>query len=306
MRFNAVLQRELTERMRRRNTPVVITVFLLAVIVVFAAIFRGITSMNQAVHCVNGRCFTEGAGVLGFAGAGRLLFQLLAFFAVVLACMIVPALTAAVISGERERQTLVPLQLTLLSPIAIVAGKLTASLAFMLLLLFATLPIIGVTFLIGGVALGEVLLVSLMIVLICLAIGAASVMCSSLIRRSQGATVAAYGLVFVLAIGTFVPMALLPLVQRFESPLRPATTIFLAPNPFAAMASVLTGPTSSPLTSLRDGVLEEARRNPRATAPERALAKVPFWVYSVLALSALTAGSLAVAAWGLRSPAPNP
>jgi hypothetical protein len=133
-------------------------------------------------------------------------------------------------------------------------------------------------------------------------------MCSSLIRRSQAATVASYGLVFALTVGTFVPMALVPLVDRFNNPVRPATTIFLAPNPFAATASALlaTDPGDSPLAALNRGLLNEARNRPDITPVERALAKIPYWVLSVLALTVLTMAAVSVAAWGLRTPAPNP
>jgi len=305
LRTNPVLARELTERMRRRATPVQISLFLLAVIGIFASLFQVFMAMSRTVRCIEGNCFEE-AGVLGFAGAGRQLFQTLLFFVVGLACMIIPALTAGAIAGERERQTLVPLQLTLLSPLQIVLGKLSASLAFMLFLLFATLPVLGVTFLIGGVSVPEVLKAALMIVLVCLMIGAVSIMCSALLRRSQGATVAAYGLVFVLSVGTFVPMAILPIVQRFESPIRPATTIFLAPNPFAATASIVSGPVDSPLVGFRSEVLEHARNRPGLTPPERALARVPFWLFSVIALASVSAGALLIAAWALRTPREEP
>src|SRR5205085_1967042 len=69
------------------------------------------------------------------SSAGRSIYHWLLFVMLALICFIVPGLTAGAIAGERERQTLIPLQITLLSPRSIVFGKLLASLAFVVLLL---------------------------------------------------------------------------------------------------------------------------------------------------------------------------
>src|SRR5205085_6000411 len=90
------------------------------------------------------------------SSAGRSIYHWLLFVMLALICFIVPGLTAGAIAGERERQTLIPLQITLLSPRSIVFGKLLASLAFVVLLVVAALPFLSVSFLLGGVAASEV------------------------------------------------------------------------------------------------------------------------------------------------------
>ena len=90
-----------------------------------------------------------------FAAVGRSIFEWLVFFMLLLVLFLVPGLTSGAIAGERERQTLVPLQVTLLRPWQIVVGKLGASFAFLALLVVATAPLLVVAYLIGGVTIAD-------------------------------------------------------------------------------------------------------------------------------------------------------
>ena len=74
-----------------------------------------------------------------------------------LICLLAPALTADLISGERERQTLDLLLVTPLSRRQIVIGKLVAALGSLLLLIVLALPIQALAVLIGGIGLEELL-----------------------------------------------------------------------------------------------------------------------------------------------------
>ncbi|HVE91872.1 MAG TPA: ABC transporter permease subunit [Actinomycetota bacterium] len=309
-RVNPVLAREVKERMRRRVTPILLTVYLLLVVGVFNLGYKAITEVTgTSTSCVNGRCFSQ-YNVAATAGIGRSMFQSTLFFILVLVCFIVPALTSGAIAGERERQTLVPLQLTLLRPRSILLGKLFSSIAFMVFLILATIPLIAVTFVIGGVGLFEVVLGVAMVIASAVAIGSISIMCSTFIRRSQGATVAAYGLVFALTVGTFVPLSIVAAVSRSSSAMRPTTVAPLAANPFAATASVIASPSAnssrgeSPFSPLQY-LMRESRRSPSDNVFDFALGKVPFWLLSLMAMAGMSAASIALAAKRLQTPAPK-
>ena len=60
---------------------------------------------------------------------------------------ITPGLTAGVISSERERQTLNMLLTTTQSSTSIIIGKLVSSVAYLLLLMIASLPLYSIVFL---------------------------------------------------------------------------------------------------------------------------------------------------------------
>ncbi|MEM1417455.1 MAG: ABC transporter permease [Myxococcota bacterium] len=90
------------------------------------------------------------------ARVGRMVFHL--FFGVALAtlALVAPAQAAATITSERETGTYESLLLTGMDPARIVRGKLAASYASFVLVLVAFAPIVGIAFLFGGVAPGNV------------------------------------------------------------------------------------------------------------------------------------------------------
>ena len=86
---------------------------------------------------------------------GQQLFWALFQGQVALILLIIPALATGALAQERERQTLMPLLLTPLSPLQIVWGKAGGVLSIIGLLLLATLPLTSLCFLLGGVEPGR-------------------------------------------------------------------------------------------------------------------------------------------------------
>ncbi len=198
-----MLARELKERMRRKRSGFVLTVYLLVLSGALWLLYLGASAAGA-----------DGPGALRLASLGRAAFQTLLFTMLFLVCFIVPGLAAGGVAGERERQTLVPLQVTLLRPRSILLGKLAASLAFVVFLVFAALPLIGVSFLLGGVEPGEVVRGVAMVLAVAATVAALALTCSTLMRRVQGATVVSYALVCFLVGGTFVAFGAEMLVDR--------------------------------------------------------------------------------------------
>ena len=232
--LNPVLARELKQRMRGRHVWLVVTLYL----AVLAVILRWVY-----VAVVREDAFGGGSSLLASATAGRAIFEWLLFFMLLLVCFIVPGLTAGAISGERERQTMVALQLTLLRPRSIVAGKLLASLAFVVLLIIASLPLLTVPFLVGGVALPEVVKGLWMVLVTAVTLACLTLACSAVLRRTQTATVVAYGLTLGRVLGTLMVYGAQQIPRASGTP-RPKPWI-LALNPFAATADVVEGRSDS-------------------------------------------------------------
>jgi ABC-2 type transport system permease protein len=105
-----------------------------------------------------------------------------------LACMLAPSFSAATIAGEKERQTYDVLLVTLLRPRDIIIGKLFSSLAYMMLVTIAGVPIASIAFLMGG--LGPDQLVAAVVVLLVtgLMVGAIGIFWSSAMTRSVAAS----------------------------------------------------------------------------------------------------------------------
>jgi ABC-type transport system involved in multi-copper enzyme maturation permease subunit len=245
--LNPVLARELKQRMRGRHVWLVVTLYLAVLAVILRWVYVAASTNNP---------FNGGPDLLSSATAGRAIFQWLLFFMLLLVCFIVPGLTAGAISGERERQTLVALQLTLLRPRSIVLGKLLASLAFVVLLIVASLPLVTVPFLVGGVSMPEVVKGLFMVLATAVTLACLTLACSALLRRTQAATVVAYGLTLGMVLGTLLFYGAQQIPRRSNLGQRPAPWV-LALNPFAATAEMVQGRTDSggfvsPFRPLRD------------------------------------------------------
>src|SRR5215211_1864068 len=189
---NPLAGKELLARMRGPRTFVVATLLLLPL----AAVAGGFYSMVAAAPA--GDSLTS-------APVGKLFFAAVTAVELGLICLLAPALTADLISGERERQTLDLLLVTPLSRRQIVVGKLVAALGSLLLLIVLALPIQAIAVLIGGVGLEELAVGLLLLGLTATTYGCVGLFWSARLRTTRGAMLFSY-------VTTLFGVAGLPLV----------------------------------------------------------------------------------------------
>jgi ABC-2 type transport system permease protein len=277
--LNPILDRELRARARRPMGVITLTLFLLLLISI-AAIVWGV---NRSV----GSSFDiqEAAN----AAVGAQIFEGIISSMAFMVAFIVPALTAAAIAGERDRQTLIPLQVSLLTPRQIVTGKLTAALAFTVLLVLASAPLLGVSYVIGGIEAAAILQGLVSIVVIAILFGSIGLACSAIPKRSGGAIVMAYGLTIFI--------------------------VFLAPG-VAALIGLVAGSTtafaigySHPYAFISDFTYAGASSDVDTVGPMSALAKairtsvIPSWGLQLMFYAFVSFGCLWIATRRLRTPA---
>lgn len=259
-RFNPVLRRELVERMRGWRAGAILTVYL--------ALLAG--SLYITYRAGQNRNDPFDATINQAAGVGRGIFEWLLFLMLMLVLFLVPAQTSGAIAGERERQTLLPLQVTLLRPRSIVLGKIGAAMAFLALMIVAALPLLAVCYLIGGVTVGEVLGGITMVLVIGLAVACMCTAVSSLVRRVQPATVLSYGLVLFLLVGTLIMRQAASGIDssRGIDAANPPSWLLLA-NPIATVADVVDdGEDFSNATESPFDPMEETLREDESGGPE--------------------------------------
>ncbi|MEX0977398.1 MAG: ABC transporter permease, partial [Pirellulales bacterium] len=132
--------------------------------------------------------------------ASRRLVSLVFLGQYLLASLMAPSFAAGSITGEKERKSYEMLLASPLRPAAIVLGKLLASLAHLLLLIVASLPIVMLCLPLGGVSLYEVLAMYLGLILSVITFGMISLAASSYFRRTSAALVVAYLVILPLAL----------------------------------------------------------------------------------------------------------
>lgn len=142
---NPVLAREMLGRMRNHRT------FLL-----LAGYTTALTLVTCTAYAIVGTHNGDSPGDLS-AKVSRALWLWVCSLEAFLLPMIVPALTCCTITVEREKYMLELLLLTRETPARICAGKLFGGVGLALLLLFSSLPVLGICFVLGGVSPGEML-----------------------------------------------------------------------------------------------------------------------------------------------------
>jgi len=229
-RNNPVLRRELIERVQGVKVVVFLTLWLVLLTLILVVAYQGIDVVNDG----------RDIDVSSLGRVGRELYEWVLFGMLILILFLVPGLTAGAITGERERQTLVPLQMTMMRPRDIIVGKLSAALAFLVLLIVAALPLLAVSFLVGGVSFLDMLSGLAMLLFTGLVLGSVCVWISARLRRTTASTVLAYGISFMFAVGSFFGMlgwAITDASRGVDVVNPPAELLSL--NPVAAIADVL-------------------------------------------------------------------
>ncbi|HVE76173.1 MAG TPA: ABC transporter permease subunit [Actinomycetota bacterium] len=317
--FNPVLDREIKERMRAARSSILISVFVGLMAGVLYLIYRVALEFFQQSGIFSGGGFTSVA-------LGRIMFEWILGFLLMLVAFIAPGLASASISGEKERKTLHLLQITLLRPRSIALGKLGASTAFLLLMIVAIVPLLMVPIVLGGVNVWQVLKSLLVITSFAVFIVAMSTYFSSVARRSQASTVLAYLMTFLYGV---VILGLL-FLETFvlgsfgAEPVMQSRPVSLFVNPLVALADAATDERSMGLeVSLLSGIAqfvdrpndqfqEGAQLGPNGEvilqepAEERAEPfRLPVWPVFVVLMVAATALFVMLTTLRLRLPSPK-
>ncbi len=179
---NPVIRKELRGRMRGRQAFVLLTAYLILVGLVIGVVYAGLASSSS-----------YGSGSIEIRqAAGKAIFGTVVLLELFLISFIGPALTSGAITSEREHQTFDLLRTTTLPARSFVLGKLGSALAYLLLLVFAALPVESIAFLLGGVGLEEIVVSTLMMVVTAVFFCSLGMLFSSLMKRTLAATVGSY------------------------------------------------------------------------------------------------------------------
>lgn len=189
--MNPVLGKEVKLRFRSFKSFLGIMIYLL----VLGSIAIGFIYLESMANTANGGFRSEDS---------QALFLILTIVQMMLICFMAPGLTAGVISGEREKQTLNILLTTRQSSAGIILSKLFSSLAFLLLIVLSSLPIYAIVFVYGGVSPQTVLATFGVYLLSMFTFGSLGILFSTLVRKTIVSMITTYGVVLLLTAGTAI------------------------------------------------------------------------------------------------------
>ena len=241
----AIGVKELRGRMRGRRAFIILTIYLL--------LLAGFALM---VETLVERSFTTGFGgasAMASSVIGQSIFAAILLLMTLQVVFLAPSSAAGAISLEREKQTLELLIATPISSVAIVVGKLLSTLVYVFLLIAASIPLMAVVFVYGGVAPEDVLRGYIVLLVTALGLGSFGLFCSSLVKRTTAATAVTIFGVLAMTIGTAFVLIFWTAMGTFDNngnrvggPFgmrAPAVLGYI--NPFIAQADVLCGTGSS-------------------------------------------------------------
>jgi len=239
--MNPMIRKELRQRMRERRAWILPTLYL--------GVLGGVVALTYYVS-------TEGSFESAFRPArdiqgsaiGAAVFLAVIMSQLALLMLLAPIFSAGAITIEKEQRTLAGLLTSLLTPFQIWAGKFTAAMMFLVLLLISSVPVLALCFSLGGVGWSDVAAAFGMTLAILASIGAIGLYCSSYFRRSVHSTAVCYAVVIAISVLTAIAAYMLASSWQARHPVTQAAQIqpnppgyLMAPlylNPFYALISV--------------------------------------------------------------------
>lgn len=221
LRINPIIVKEIRSRMRGPRAFITLTVMLVAMGGLMYGLLQIILASARYTNILSPQ-------------VGQALFASLVFLLLFMIAAVTPAVTAGAISGEKEKQTYEMLMSTPLSPSSILWGKLVSALSYVLLLLFAAIPLASVVFIFGGVALRDMIKALIVLLVIAAAYGVLGLFFSALLGRTGRATVASFLTVIILMIGPIFVAGLVGVLRGGEPP-----RWILAPSPISGLSAAL-------------------------------------------------------------------
>ena len=190
MKRNPVFSREMRVSSRSIRLPLIL------------AVFNGILSVAALLNMYSAVTQVRTSAAIQYTRFMDM-YELVATIEFVLLVFLSPAVTAASISGERERQTLDLMLSTQMTASQVVVGKLMGALATQFLLIISGFPLVAMVFVYGGITWGDALELILCYVAAAFFAGSLGICCSSLFKRSTISTVVTYWIMTAVVGGTF-------------------------------------------------------------------------------------------------------
>jgi ABC-type transport system involved in multi-copper enzyme maturation permease subunit len=218
-----MLFKELSTLLRGSRAALMITVYV-GMVLITARLFYGVTASQLDF----GRpLFAAQIGQVIFIGVSLVLQTMTLFLA--------PATTLSAISQEYERGTLDLIRATPLATSQMIFDKLIAALAFLLLLLIASMPAFTLVLLFGGLRVADLVPVVLVILMTAIVGSAFGLFCSAITRQTFNATLLCYAVLISLVGGTLFAANIWSLINGLSA----APAWLVMTNPLSAMATAL-------------------------------------------------------------------
>lgn len=223
MTINPILKKDLKTKLRGWRSTILICCYVTLLTGILFLYFASSNMFNpRSYQSFNPRMAIDAYNIL-------ITFQFALLF------IAVPAITAVSISSERERQTLDLMLVTATPARRIILGKIMVSIAHTMLLLVASLPVIGIVFFFGGIGFADIAKLLLFYLLTAFFVASCGVFFSTIFKRNITAIITTYIFLGLVTFGPFVGFLIYAMLhQRMPGGFNPVYRDFvtgLFPSP---------------------------------------------------------------------------
>ena len=204
MRINPVYKKELKMMARSMQLPVLAVVYN-AVLIVVAVI---------VLYCI-GRV-SHNNGTAPYEDM-MMLYMLLLTIEAGLLCLFVPSAAGGSIAGERERQTLDILLASKMTVPGIIIGKMLSCVSLAILLVVSSAPVLAIVLMYGGISPIDIYQSIEYVGFFIVMIGCIGVFCSCRFKKTTFASIASYGILIFLTVGTGMFVILMSLAFHLSN-----------------------------------------------------------------------------------------
>lgn len=195
MRLNPIVKKDV--KVQSRSMKICFGVFAYELILALVFFFAMFLIQENSVYSIS-NIYSELV----------VLYPVLAITQFAILGVIVPVRTASAISGERERQTFDIMMTTGMTPFSVVTGKVMTAIVQSMLFIAASLPIMALSFVVGGMSWSYLFWFFAIALLISLFSASIGILCSSICKKSVSAVIMSYGFYLIFFVATVLPVVL--------------------------------------------------------------------------------------------------
>ena len=163
------------------------------------------------------------------------LYPVLAITQIMIIAIVIPVQTSSAISGEKERQTFDIMMTTSMTPFSIIMGKVGIAVVQGLFFIVASLPVMALTFVIGGMSWSYLFWFFALALLVSFFAASIGILCSSLCKKTISGVIFSYGIYACFFVLTVVPYLVWEVVSGYQTTASLWSLLMLA-NPFIYLA----------------------------------------------------------------------
>ena len=164
------------------------------------------------------------------------MFPVISVIEFAIIALLMPIMTATAVSGEKERQTFDILLTTVMTPRAIIRGKVASAVIRVMVFMVGSIPLMALSFTLGGLSWINLFITMIAFLIFAILTGSLGIFASTLTTKSITGIILTYVFYFVYANASVVPTLIILFASGFSS--TGSVSMLMLLNPVSAITQM--------------------------------------------------------------------